>query len=183
LTDLARGVLELPAGSSHLATLKQLRRHHCLPGIQVEEHGGLCRGNARELKVSDRYDAVQSIAGGASYLRKTLANIPADIQDPDRTWYALAAYNLGSDHVEDARNLVRTKGGDPDKWIEIKRVLPLPGKPAWYVQTRFGKARGGVAVHYVNSIRRYYDLLVWITDQKANRRLAAGFGRMRPEGA
>lgn len=132
---------------------------------------------AKELKVSDRFDAAQSIAGGASYLEQTLGNLPAGIADPDRTWYALAAYNLGPGHVEDARSLVRAKGGDPDKWIEIKQVLPLLGRPDWYRKTRFGKARGSVAVHYVNSIRRYYDLLVWITGLEENRRLALGFGR------
>lgn len=132
---------------------------------------------AKELKVRDRFNAAESIAGGASYLNRTLANIPAGIEDPDRIWYALAAYNMGPGHVEDARSLVRAKGGDPDKWIEIKQVLPLLGKPSWYRKTRFGKARGGVAVHYVNSIRRYYDLLVWITEQEDSRRLALGFGR------
>jgi membrane-bound lytic murein transglycosylase F len=132
---------------------------------------------ARELKVRDRFNAAESIAGGASYLKQTLANIPADIENPDRLWYALAAYNMGPGHVEDARGLVRAKGGDPDKWIEIKQVLPLLAKESWYRKTKHGKARGGVAVHYVNSIRRYYDLLVWITEREESRRLALGFGR------
>ena len=127
---------------------------------------------ARELKVRDRFDPAQSIEGGAYYLRQTLAGISSDIGDPDRLWYALAAYNLGPGHVEDARHLVRQHGGDPDKWIEIKKVLPLLGKPDWYHRTRHGKARGSVAVHYVNSIRRYYDLLVWLTEEEASRRLA-----------
>lgn len=137
----------------------------------------LTGSTAKELKVSDRFDAAQSIAGGATYLEQTLGHIPAGIEDPDRTWYALAAYNLGPGHVEDARSLVRAKGGNPDKWIEIKQVLPLLGKPDWFRKTRFGKARGSVAVHYVNSIRRYYDLLVWITAQEENRQIALGFGR------
>jgi membrane-bound lytic murein transglycosylase F len=130
---------------------------------------------ARELKVRDRFDAAQSIWGGASYLRQTLATIPPHIQDPDRTWYALAAYNLGYGHVEDARGLVRENGGDPDKWIEIKKVLPLLGQEDWYRRTKHGRARGRVAVHYVNSIRRYYDLLVWLTEAEENRQMAQGF--------
>lgn len=138
---------------------------------------------ARELKVSDRFDAAQSIRGGASYLRQTLATIPPHIKDPDRTWYALAAYNLGYGHVEDARGLVRTNGGDPDKWIEIKKVLPLLGKEDWYRRTKHGRARGRVAVHYVNSIRRYYDLLIWLTEMEENRKMAQNFGRARADGA
>jgi membrane-bound lytic murein transglycosylase F len=137
---------------------------------------------AREVKVRDRFDPAQSIAGGAFYLKQTLANIPADIQNPDRVWYALAAYNLGPGHVEDARNLVRSKGGDPDKWIEIKQVLPLLGKQSWYRKTKYGRARGSVAVHYVNSIRRYYDLLVWITEAEEKRRLTMGLKRTGADG-
>ncbi|MGX2041315.1 membrane-bound lytic murein transglycosylase MltF [Methylocaldum sp. MU1018] len=137
---------------------------------------------AKELKVTDRFNPAQSIWGGASYLRQTLANIPPQIEDPDRTWYALAAYNLGYGHIEDARDLVARRGGDPDKWIEIKKVLPLLGKPNWYRKTKYGKARGGVAVHYVNSIRRYYDLLVWLTEENKAGKLAMGPGNSRGSG-
>jgi membrane-bound lytic murein transglycosylase F len=129
---------------------------------------------ARELNVRDRFDAAESIRGGASYFRRMLVELSPEVEDPDRIWFALAAYNLGPGHVEDARELVRRRGGDPNKWIEIKKVLPLLGKPAWYRQTRHGKARGGVAVHYVNSIRRYYDLLVWLSEEENRQRLAWG---------
>ena len=138
---------------------------------------------AKELKVSDRFNPAQSIAAGAFYLSQILANLPASIEGPDRLWYALAAYNLGPGHVEDARGLVRARGGDPDKWVEIKRVLPLLAKRTWYRKTKLGKARGSVAVHYVNSIRRYYDLLVWITGEEENRKLALGLERGRDDGA
>ncbi|BBA34496.1 membrane-bound lytic murein transglycosylase F [Methylocaldum marinum] len=137
---------------------------------------------AKQLKVTDRFDPAQSIRGGASYLRQTLANMPPEIEDPDRTWLALAAYNLGYGHIADARKLVAARGGDPDKWIEIKKVLPLLGKPYWYRKTKYGKARGRVAVHYVNSIRRYYDLLVWLTEENKDGTMAMGPERSRAEG-
>ncbi|MFW8406477.1 lytic transglycosylase F, partial [Klebsiella pneumoniae] len=35
----------------------------------------------------------------------------------------------------------------------------------YYQHTRYGYARGNEAVHYVDSIRRYYDTLVWIDNQ------------------
>lgn len=143
----------------------------------------LTGATAKELKVTDRFNPAQSIWGGASYLRQTLASIPPQIEDPDRTWYALAAYNLGYGHIEDARNLVVKRGGDPDKWIEIKKVLPLLSKPRWYRKTKYGKARGGVAVHYVNSIRRYYDLLVWLTEENKVGRMAMAPEKSRAAGA
>lgn len=132
----------------------------------------LTGNTARELHVTNLFDPGQSIRGGASYLRDTLEQVPPHIQDPDRTWFALAAYNVGWGHVEDARRLVRERGGDPDKWIDVKTALPLLGKRSWYRKTRHGKARGALAVHYVNSIRRYYDLLVWLTEEEESRRVA-----------
>lgn len=128
---------------------------------------------ARELNVTDRFNAAQSIAGGAYYLRQTLATVPADIASPDRIWFALAGYNLGYGHVDDARRMIADNGGDSTKWVELKKVLPLLGKAQWFKQTRHGRARGAVAVHYVNSIRRYYDLLVWLTEQEDGRRMAS----------
>jgi membrane-bound lytic murein transglycosylase F len=134
---------------------------------------------ARELNVTNRFDPGQSIRAGAAYLRETLAHMPEHIQDPDRTWLALAAYNVGWGHIEDARRLVRERGGDPDKWIDVKGVLPLLGKKSWYRKTRHGRARGALAVHYVNSIRRFYDLLVWLTEDEETRKLAMGLGKGR----
>jgi membrane-bound lytic murein transglycosylase F len=139
----------------------------------------LTGNTARSLHVTNLFDAGQSIRGGAKYLKATLAQIPPHIQDPDRTWFALAAYNVGWGHVEDAREIVRGRGGDPDKWIDVKAVLPMLEKRAWYRKTRHGKARGALAVHYVNSIRRFYDLLVWLSEEDENRRLAFASGKSR----
>lgn len=138
---------------------------------------------AKELKVTDRFDPAQSIRGGASYLRETLAQIPEQVKEPDRTWMALAAYNVGYGHIEDARRLVRERGGDPDKWIDVKAALPLLGKRSWYRKTRHGRARGALAVHYVNSIRRFYDLLVWLSEEDQMRKLALVPGKTRRGGA
>ena len=84
---------------------------------------------------------------------------------PDRLWFALASYNVGWGHVEDARILTQQQGADPDKWLEVKQRLPLLRQKAVYQHTRYGYARGDEAVTYVENIRRYYDTLVW-TDEK-----------------
>jgi membrane-bound lytic murein transglycosylase F len=34
-------------------------------------------------------------------------------------------------------------------------------KKRWYKKTKYGYARGTEAVHYVQNIRRLYDLLKW----------------------
>ncbi len=77
---------------------------------------------AGELGVDNRLDAAQSIAGGASYLASLKTRIHEQITEPDRTWFALAGYNVGLGHVEDARKITESQGGDPNKWIEADVV-------------------------------------------------------------
>ena len=117
----------------------------------------------RQLGLDNRLDPEQSIMGGARYIRQIKDRLPERIQEPDRTWLALAAYNVGMGHLEDARVLTERNGGNPDKWVSVKRFLPLLSEKKWYEQTRYGYARGREPVQYVENIRSYYDILVWQT--------------------
>lgn len=120
---------------------------------------------ARQLGITNRLDPAQSIMGGARYLNSLRERISPRILEPDRTWMAVAAYNVGFGHLEDARIITRKRGFDPDKWIHVKESLPLLRKQAWYSQTRHGYARGHEPVLFVQNIRNYYDLLVRNADQ------------------
>lgn len=120
---------------------------------------------AAYVGVDNRLDPEQSIRGGAFYLKDMMERLPDTIPENQRIWFALASYNIGLGHVEDARRLTESMGMDPDAWADIKKVLPLLQQSKYYKQTRYGYARGSEAVHYVDSIRRYYDTLVWIDDQ------------------
>jgi membrane-bound lytic murein transglycosylase F len=125
----------------------------------------LTRPTASYVGVDDRTDAEQSIRGGAIYLKDMMEQLPESIKDSQRIWFALAAYNIGMGHVEDARRLAVSMDMDPDAWRDVKKVLPLLQQKKYYKQTRYGYARGSQAVHYVDSIRRYYDTLVWVDNQ------------------
>ncbi len=118
---------------------------------------------AREMGIKNRLNPVQSIWGGARYFASLKSRIPERIPEPDRTWFALAAYNVGLGHLEDARVITQMRGGDPDKWVDVKDSLPLLQQKSWYRQTRHGYARGWEPVQYVQNIRRYYDVLTWMT--------------------
>jgi membrane-bound lytic murein transglycosylase F len=122
----------------------------------------LTQGTAKMLKVRNRLDPEQSIRGGAKYFKRVLAKIPERIQQPDRTWLALASYNVGYGHLEDARIITQLNHGDPDKWIDVKQNLPLLSRKKWYKKTRHGYARGYEPVKYVENIRKYADLLEWM---------------------
>jgi len=118
---------------------------------------------ANAMGVTNRLDPVQSIQGGGKYLVKVHASLPESVQEPDRTWFALAAYNVGGGHLEDARKLAEAEGLDPNKWLDVKQMLPRLAQKQWYSKTRYGYARGGEPVHFVANIRRYYDILTWVT--------------------
>ena len=126
----------------------------------------LTRNTMRFLGLEDRRDPEQSILGGARYLRLQKDKLPERITEPDRTWLALAAYNVGYGHLEDARVLTQKTGHDPDKWIDVKEHLPLLTQKKWYSQTRHGYARGREPVRYVENIRSYYDILVWHSERQ-----------------
>jgi membrane-bound lytic murein transglycosylase F len=121
----------------------------------------LTRVTAEELGVNKRRDPVESIRGGALYLSQMMQKIPRRIQEPDRSWLALAAYNIGYGHLEDARIITQKRGGNPDSWKDVKESLPLLRKSKWYKKAKHGYARGTEAVRYVENIRSYYAILSW----------------------
>ncbi|MCP5137851.1 MAG: membrane-bound lytic murein transglycosylase MltF [Gammaproteobacteria bacterium] len=114
---------------------------------------------ADRVGVKDREDPLQSIAGGARYLKLVRKKIPKRIPEPDRTWLALAGYNVGFGHLEDARILAQRAGANPDRWADVKQYLPLLAQAAWYSKARFGRARGQEPVDYVDAVRGYMDML------------------------
>lgn len=114
------------------------------------------------IGIQDRLNPGQSIEGGAKYLRYVMDRLSPDIAQPDRTWMALAAYNMGLNHLEDARRLTAMQRGNPNLWMDVVKRLPLLAEPRWYSQLPYGYAPGYQAVRYVNRIRTYYNVLTKI---------------------
>ena len=119
----------------------------------------LTRNTAESLGVMDRLDPVAAIDGGARYLADRHRRLPETIPEPDRTFLALASYNIGRGHLLDARQLARELGKNPDSWDDMKEVLPLKADKRYYPSTRYGYARGYEPVHYVQRIRNYRDVI------------------------
>ena len=126
----------------------------------------LTEATAEYLGLEDRTDPESSIFGGARYYARQTERVADTVSEPDRTWMALAAYNVGFNHVKDARMIVEWQGGDPDTWIDISAALPLLAQRKWYTQVPYGYARGWEPVLYVNNIRAYYNILKWLTEQE-----------------
>ncbi len=126
----------------------------------------LTEHTADMLDIDDRNDARASIMGGARYFARVQRKVPARIPEPDRSWLAVAAYNLGYGHVEDARILTQTQGANPDSWEQVRERLPLLTDEQWYRRVQRGYAPGGQAVTYVDNIRRYYEILMWMESRE-----------------
>ncbi|WP_240794532.1 membrane-bound lytic murein transglycosylase MltF [Azoarcus sp. DD4] len=117
---------------------------------------------ADRLGVADRLDARQSILGGARYLAMIREQLPDEIAEPDRSWMATAAYNLGMGHMNGARAIARKLGKDDASWWEMKSVLPLLSRQDYAARLKSGPARGGEAVIMTENIRNYHDILMRI---------------------
>src|SRR5207249_10388959 len=112
----------------------------------------LTEDTAKRLRVRDRLDARQSIGAGARYLADLKRSLPARIAEPDRTWIALAAFNIGTGHLEDARVLAVRRKLNPDSWSDIKKTLPQ------LAQTELAEQR-----------ERFLDIAPRIRDRKSTR--------------
>ena len=119
----------------------------------------LTLNTARSLGVKDRHDAAQSIAAGAVYLASLRARLPDSVLGKDRDFQALAAYNVGPYHLDDARTLAARLGEDPDRWSSLREVLPLLANERYYRDLPYGYARGSEPVRYVSRIRNFRDIL------------------------
>ena len=120
----------------------------------------LTNATARFMKVSDRTHPEQSVDGGTRYLLYLKKLLPERITEPDKTWLALAAYNIGPAHLEDIRIITEKHGKNPDLWMDVREFLPYIEEPEWYQQSKHGYGRGREAQKYVDNIRNYYQVLI-----------------------
>ena len=119
----------------------------------------LTEDTADRMKISNRLDPRESIMAGAKYLQLLKNQLPLRIQEPERTWLALAAYNKGMGHLEDARVLTQRYDLNPDLWSDVKKSMVQLRNPAIAKTLKHGYARGGEAVVYVETVRLYHDML------------------------
>jgi membrane-bound lytic murein transglycosylase F len=119
----------------------------------------LTEATSDQMGVMNRLDPKESIPAGAKYLNLMINTLPERIPEPDRTYMALAAYNIGYAHVEDARVLAQRLGLNPDSWVDVKKALVKLNNPEHYANAKYGYCRCAQPVIYVESIRSYYNIL------------------------
>ncbi len=119
----------------------------------------LTRKTARDMGVKNRLDPVQSIYGGTQYLAILYDRVGDQVEEPDRMFMALAAYNVGWGHLEDARKLCVRTGKNPNVWSDVRSTLPLLRLKKYYKKLPHGYARGAEPVRYVDRIRTYHEVI------------------------
>jgi len=122
---------------------------------------------ARGLGLKDPTNPVSNIMAGAKYIAQLRDQVPEESTEPDRTYLAMAAYNVGIGHLKDALELTREQSGDPTSWPDVRPRLLQLADPAIYRDLRYGYARGSETVNYVENIRAFHDLMIWVSTREA----------------
>lgn len=135
----------------------------------------LTEDTADRMNVSNRLDPRESIMAGARYLQMLKEQLPLRIDEPERTWLALAAYNKGMGHLEDARTLAQRYGMNPDQWLDVQKAMVKLRNPNIAQTLKHGYARGGEAVIFVETVRLYSDILKRISRDENKQILPADY--------
>ncbi len=140
---------------------------------KVRSHAGavglmqLMPSLARSMGVKNPKDPLQSLQAGARYMRKLLDQFKDErIPFKDQVRFALASYNVGRGHVEDARKLAAKRGLDANRWFDnVAKAVLLLSKPKYHRKARYGYCRGQEPVGYVSAIQARYEAYVDLTDR------------------
>jgi len=115
----------------------------------------LMPATAQALGVTRPQDPEIAINAGMRYLDRLRNRFDDRIPMNERTWLALAAYNIGYDRVRRARNLATKLELNPNKWFGNVEVA-MREMTRSFSRTRAG-CRCGQAIVYVRSIRSLYS--------------------------
>ena len=114
---------------------------------------------ATKMGVKNVFSPDENILGGSRYLAYMKERIPKRIRDPDRTLLAMAAYNMGIGHLEDARIITQMRKKNPDSWADVRANLPKLSDPAWHKRVKRGYANGRETVEFVERVSQFSAIL------------------------
>jgi membrane-bound lytic murein transglycosylase F len=118
-------------------------------------------------------DPDEGIQAGVRYMAQLIDSFDKDIAFKHRVRFALASYNAGRGHVEDARRLAQQMGLNPNKWFKNTEVAMLRLQDhAVAKKMRHGYCRGEEPVKYVSEIQSRYDNYVTIVPDPGLDRIA-----------
>ena len=109
-----------------------------------------------ELGVKNPDDPSEVINAGARYLDMLRGQFVQMGYGADEAMLlALASFNVGQGHVQDAIELLRGQGQPLPSWHGVRQVLPLLATLAVAQKTQYGLCRGTEAVDFVDKVRYF----------------------------
>jgi len=112
-----------------------------------------------KMGVKDVFSPDENIMAGSRYLLLMKERIPKRIRDPDRTLLAMAAYNIGIGHLEDARIITQMRKKNPDRWADVRANLPRLADPHWHTRVKRGYANGRETAQFVERVSQFAAIL------------------------
>jgi len=116
---------------------------------------------AKQYGIENRVDPEQSLQAGTDYLDYLYNYYWSEISDSlTRIKFAMASYNVGENHVRDARRLAEKYDSQPDRWEDGVAEFLLKKMQKEYYQdevVQYGYCRGSEPVAYVDAIFYRYN--------------------------
>lgn len=111
-----------------------------------------------ELGFTNLEDPEEGVHAGVKYMAKLIDQFESTLKFKQRVRFALASYNVGKGHVDDARRLAAEMGLDRDKWFgNVEKAMLRLQDPKVARKTKYGYCRGEEPVKYVSEIQTRYE--------------------------
>lgn len=112
---------------------------------------------AKELGFSDVIQPDNGIHAGTKYLSSLRNRFESpEITSDNRLIFALASYNAGYGHIQDARKLALQRGLDPNVWRgNVEVALDLLSDPEFASKAKYGYCRSFETLRYVRNIMEH----------------------------
>ena len=116
----------------------------------------ITKQTAKYLGVTDRLNQRTSIYAAARYIKDLYTRLPDSIQEPDRTWFAIAAYNAGLTHILRAHEKAKRLDLNANDWDTVANQVLI------YLYSDNNEKtfpQGMQAQKYVDRIQVFTDIL------------------------
>lgn len=120
----------------------------------------LMPSTARQYGAPNPYEPDQAVRAASKLLASLLQHYASVPDMSERINFALAAYNAGPGHVDDARRLAEKQGKDKNVWKDnVDEFVLYMSNPEYYNDpvVRHGYFRGGETYNYVNYVRSDWE--------------------------
>ena len=113
---------------------------------------------AEAIGLDDPTDPKKSAFAAARYLRRLMRRFRGAASPYDQRMMALASYNVGHAHVDDARRLASRMDLDLELWNEgVSLTLPLLADREFAAEAKHGRCQGLIATRYAEQVSDLYE--------------------------